>query len=513
VNERDARSVLIVRAFEENDPKGEIFPHMIRSDATMRADAPLKADTDARESGDPTEEEEAFLIRRARLLREEFARGFPSAAHVFERGSWSPGIVPAIAGVAFVIGMLSNHLGPDRRVNIIAFPLVGMIAWNLAVYLLLVIEGIRGLKRGREPVADRGALAGRVARFIGKHRSRLDERELFSAKGTAPALKQFLQSWIVHTQRSRAAHARMALHIGAAALAIGAVAGMYLRGLALEYNAAWESTFLDAKSVHILVSTLLSPASWITGIPIPDRISIESLRANGAALGGNAAPWIHLHAATAAWTIILPRLILAGMEYLRRQRFRSGIHPIRREDPYFRRLFSPARGDSKRVSVLSYGLNLKIQARERLKQWLMDLFGWKAMIAFGNPILYGDEDQFVDALAADATDLCWVILFSMASTPEEENHGKVLERLKFLVADPKAERQLLVLVEQSGYRRRFTAESGFQQRMEERTKLWERFVENHGLTACVIDLEEASLDTETLRAHIWPASPIETKAP
>ena len=48
------------------------------------------------------------------------------------------------------------------------------------------------------------------------------------------------------------------------------MAGMYLRGLVLDYRVGWESTFLDAGTVQPLLSTLLAPASALSGIAVPD---------------------------------------------------------------------------------------------------------------------------------------------------------------------------------------------------------------------------------------------------
>ena len=58
-----------------------------------------------------------------------------------------------------------------------------------------------------------------------------------------------------------AARAARILHLAAAALALGVIAGLYVRGLAFEYRATWESTFLDPAQVRALLAAALAPGA------------------------------------------------------------------------------------------------------------------------------------------------------------------------------------------------------------------------------------------------------------
>ena len=109
-----------------------------------------------------------------------------------------------------------------------------------------------------------------------------------------------------------AARAARVLHLAAALFALGAVAGLYVRGLVFEYRAGWESTFLDAPAVHALLSFFLSPAAQLIGASFPSVDQIAALRfTNGAPGNANAALWIHLYAITVGVIVIVPRLALA----------------------------------------------------------------------------------------------------------------------------------------------------------------------------------------------------------
>jgi hypothetical protein len=52
------------------------------------------------------------------------------------------------ARLALLLGVATNEIGGGGRLNIIAFPLMGMLAWNLAVYGLLLAAWVRRLGRG-----------------------------------------------------------------------------------------------------------------------------------------------------------------------------------------------------------------------------------------------------------------------------------------------------------------------------------------------------------------------------
>ena len=93
-------------------------------------------------------------------------------------------------------------------------------------------------------------------------------------------------------------------------MALGIVLGLYIRGLALDYQATWESTFLSANQVQGLLHTLLGPAAWLLHYPLPELSEILSLQAPQ---HGPAAPWIHMWAVTALAVIVIPRSIMSWM--------------------------------------------------------------------------------------------------------------------------------------------------------------------------------------------------------
>ena len=107
-----------------------------------------------------------------------------------------------------------------------------------------------------------------------------------------------------------------------------------------------------------------------------------------------------------------------------------------------------------------------------------------------------------------------VLLFNLAATPEDENHGAVISGVRDWLAVNRRQAQLLVLIDESPYVARMAAQGGANERIAERRRAWKDFVGARGLNGCVADLaapappgERAEPDTDPLatqlRAALW----------
>ena len=119
---------------------------------------------------------------------------------------------------------------------------------------------------------------GWLHRAIAGARSGLDARAAGALSG---AFSRFGLDWLERSAPLVAARAGRVLHLAAAMLALGAIAGLFVRGLAFEYRAGWESTFLGAPAVHAILSFVLGPAARLTGIALPGVTELEALRWGG----------------------------------------------------------------------------------------------------------------------------------------------------------------------------------------------------------------------------------------
>jgi hypothetical protein len=301
--------------------------------------------------------------------------------------------------------------------------------------------------------------------------------------GLAPALQTFLEDWTRLSAPLTAARAARILHWAALAFAVGAIAGMYLRGLAFEYRAGWESTFLTAEHVRWVLAFALAPGSWLTGIAVPDAAQLERIRYSANAAGENAAPWIHLYAATTALVVLLPRLLLALVAgFFERRGARH--FPLPLEEPYYARLLRTYSRGATRVHVLPYSYQVPAAAVHGLTAVIARAFGPHAEVSFAEPVAYGDEDRVGAQPAADLI----AALFNLAATPERENQSAFLQSLR---RGAGAETTLTAIVDESGFGRRFANQPA---RVEERRAAWREALQGLAIEPVFVDLAAPDLE-------------------
>ena len=493
MNEQGARDVVLVRAVESADTERAIFSNEDRAHAS-RAAAEL-ARWRASEKRQPATAE-SFIERRAALLAETLPRRFPAIARAAAAFDWPGWLGIAVPAVAFALGALLEHIADRQHVNIIAFPLLGIVIWNIVVYLLLLLRPL--IRAGGMQVGMRGP-----QRWLAT-RSQRAMRHLTGS--SAAAVGAFAAQWSAMVAPLTAARAARVLHLAAALFALGAVAGLYVRGLVFEYRAGWESTFLDPPAVHAILSFFLSPAAQLLGIPFPSVDQIATLRfSNGVPGSANAAVWIHLYAVTVGAIVILPRLLLAliaGWQVAHRsQRFAFDI-----SEPYFRRLAGSFTPGGARLCVIPYSYTVEEASLNGLRALAVALLGDDAEVVLRATVTFGAEDSVGQMLATDTPATLVLALFSLAATPENENHGAFLRALR--TASPAS--RLAVLLDESGYRRRLGTQAGAETRLEERRSAWRYFCRSLALDAVFADLSAPdlpALERGFERVLSLPASP------
>jgi hypothetical protein len=457
MNESAARKVLLLRAFETTPDSG--WSDEDRAWAS-RAAAEVEG------AGAPPDR---FVARRATLAVERLGGRDRNVERALRALAWRPWLGTAIAALAFAAGVAIDAIGPAQRINLLAPPLAALLVWNLALYLLIAVRAALGpfIERARGP----GPLARAFARLL--HRR--------APAVASPPLALFVAEWTRACAPLVAARVGRVLHVAAIALALGLLAGMYLRGLAFEYRAGWESTFLDAGAVHALLATALAPAAAITGIALPDAAGFEALRFSAAG-GVNAAPWLHLFATTVALAVLAPRLLLALGNRWREARLTRRF-PLRLDEPYFRNLGRVLRDEPAKVRVAPYGLQLSPQATLNLNALFAQALGARASLGFAPATAFGGEDDIdANALAADATLV--VALFAATATPEPENHGAFVDKLAAAGDAP-----IVALIDESDFRRRI----GSGDRIDQRRALWRNALAERRVRALFVDLEQPDL--------------------
>lgn len=485
LTEDDARWLFLVRAVEIED-RGEAL--LTREDR-QQANAAARDQQDSGGSGQRLEGQ--FLARRGRFAAARLTTRHPSVDKTLRYSRWPSWIGWAVPIAALVLGLITNEIGSGKRLNIVAFPLIGMFAWNLTVYLSIVVTQVaRPISRGRGRRVSPGP--GWLDRLRSLGQAKLSGQDVLSR-----ALVRFLADWSAASRPITGFRSTRTLHLGSALFAAGLIGGMYLRALGIEYRAGWESTFLDAAAVHGLVSTLLGLASALTNIPLPDVSRIAAIRWEGPIGGGeNAGRWIHLYAATAAIFVIIPRLALAATNQARILHLSRRFPVPGREDFYLRRLLRGAQGLTTQVRVTSYAFTPGSQPKQRLVDLLEGVFGENVSVQFDAPAEYGSEDRWLKDTAFSPAIDHHIVLFNLASTPELENHGAFAGGLRKRLSDEKTGTAIALLLDEASYRERLGPGAGTSERLNARRAAWQQALSP--AAPLVVDLSKQTEDDATV---------------
>jgi Protein of unknown function (DUF2868) len=467
MNESAAGEVLLLRAYERSG-----FAPWTEADRAWASRAALGA-VGSEAPG------EQFLAARAQLaLRRLEPLDPPLARWRALRPRRVEGLLVVLV-LGFAAGALFDRIGSAQRINLLAPPVWALIAWNLAVYAWLGLQALLA-------PASTGGLRRAVSGLLQRWRA----RGIKGAGGSVSVWQDFAAEWAVHSLPLNTARIALALHVGAAALALGVLAGMYLRGLVLDYRVGWESTFLDAGTVQAALSTLLAPASAVSGIAVPD---VQALRVPAnAAPSASAAPWIHLYAWQLLLVVVLPRLALALWAAWRARGLQRQL-PLSLQEPYFQRLLFQQHGGSTPVRVWPHAHTPDAAALATLKTLFTRVFGEGLRWQVAPTVAYGAEDE-PGSLPAAGT--LRVALFDLGATPEPESQGRLMQTLAL---------PALMLVDEGAFAQRFGAASP---RRAERRAGWSALGASLGVPVLFVDLRAADLaEAEAaLQAALTPAA-------
>ena len=406
----------------------------------------------------------AFVVARASLGQRRLAERDPAWRAPMQGDTQAPHtwrwLVWIGAGLlaALIVG---NVLGPTLRINLLAPPVLLLLVWNLVVFALLLVAPGKGLSAwlARRIEAARMHFSGPAA-----------------AAPLTAARARFAAEWALATRGVQQPRVAAALHMAAALLALAVVVSMYVVGLAFDYRAGWDSTWLDAEAVQRLLATLLAPASWVSGIALPDAVELARLRFAEGSSGERAGRWIHLYAITLALFVIAPRLALAAWAAWRARQAATGLSlPL--DEPYFRALLRDGPQRPRPVTVLPYSYTLGTAQQAGLAQALAAAIGPGAQPRLVPTLPLGAEDDLKRHLPSSLTpDVA--ALFAASATPERETHGAFVRALA--AALPRGS-QLAVLVDESGLRQHAGRAADTELRLTQRRAAWQRLLHDLSL--------------------------------
>lgn len=492
MNRGKISKILLVQALEESDPHGRHLPLSTRHHATQQARNQHKSS-----SNHSSEADLSFLSTRSDIMWAFVNKAFPAFSQ-----SWNHlqvDIPTALVAIpALGVGLFMNGLGESQRVNLLNFPLLLLLLWNGGMYLS---SALLPLWKSFVKTNWLDTVAIWLAQLVGSWGQRSWPTVHLSDPSVASwiqeATKQFTALWWPHVRPAWTQRLRQLLHLGAVCMAMGIILGMYIRGLALDYQATWESTFLSANQVQGLLHTLLSPAAWLLRYPFPNVSEIMSLQAPQ---HGPAAPWIHMWAVTALAIIVIPRSIMVWMSQGKLSQARETF-AVPLDHPYFVHLLALDRGQGVQVDILPYSYQPSPKTKNFLDRGFLDLFGnlasihWHPAMPFGQEIPTGPE-------VSTPFRNC-VVIFNAGQTPEGEVQGEWLHTIQTQMDTARQGSRLLVLLDEEPYRQ--TIE---ETRVMERRQAWQRLGNQYHLEIVPLDPTATSQDQFLQQAQtgFWPAS-------
>jgi hypothetical protein len=470
MDERAAIEVSAVRALETHDPARAVWTDADRAWASRAA-----AEVVGEHAVTAT-----FIARRARLALERIGEHHKALPRVARALCWRPWVAWAIIAGALVLGLAVDRIGGAQSINLLAPPVFALLVWNLVVYLVLAAGFVVRFGDTGKPGPARRLVMGMGSRTGmgrgGGVSAPGDAGRIVEASVAAVTTDWFRLAAPLYSMRA----ARI-LHFAAATLALGVILGLYIRGLAFEYRATWESTFLDSANVHWLLAMVLAPGSALSGIAMPDVAHLESIRAPASE---NAATWLHLLAASVLAVVVIPRLLL-GIATGIIERHRAARFAIPLGEPYYQRLLRGFRGGPVRVRVMPYSYAVPTSALAGLEAIVARAFGGSAALTVEAPVAYGDEDTQAKRAPTESQGPV-VALFNLTATPEAAAHGAFVKA----AAEVNPAQPLLALVDESAFRAHWP---GDDRRLAQRRGIWSELLTGQRVVPIFVNLAEPDL--------------------
>ena len=324
MRQRALQALLLVHAIEQTDLAGDAVSLDDRVQASREAadgrPLPAASNAPAQISGDT----ERFLVRRADALLARLRVRSPGVDRVLAAAAGATGLDRAILLLGFVLGV-AVAFADGGRIDIFAYPLIGLLLWNLIVYVILIVRVFRS--SGRSSLAADSAAGRQTAAiprdgFFRRWLARLYANRVharidafithsigFNAP-LAPGLRRFAADWCEVGRPVFRERVRRLLHLAAILAAVGLMAGYDFRGWILRQAAGWSATVFGPSSAHAALVTLYGAASGVSGVRVPSAHDLLGLAwTSHTAGGGPAGQWLYLIDWTALLYIVLPRLI------------------------------------------------------------------------------------------------------------------------------------------------------------------------------------------------------------
>ena len=456
MNWDDFQQVARVRAVEDTDAEARIWDGGARRTATEEA---------KRAAGSNIV---AFLQRRAAALLGRTREPVETVLGMPVIPGWlvSSGLI-----AAFGAGWALSAVGQEREINLLALPLMGILAWNAIVVVWSLVALLRPL-RGSES----GRRVEQFFRRISAWKTPSAQDAVARLPKNAPARFAELAS---PSWRARlASRFRAWLHLGAALIAIGSTAGMFARGWSRDYQAVWESTLLEANGASRFLGALFSPASRVTGIHVPlEKIpGMQRVEGKKALEPDSARDWICLYGATLGLLVVVPRCLLLLLELGHARGISRRALQTADWQAHARRVLSLVEGAGAPAQVLTHGLHPDAAAQDRWRQWAHHHWRDVGHVDF-QVVPVAGETEYLETWRPSAPRV--MLVFNMANVPETEIQRELAEGSVARLHAGISSAPLLVALDDGELRHRWSGFADGETRLADRLASWREAM--HGL--------------------------------
>jgi hypothetical protein len=336
LDETQARKILLAQAMETSGLLSDADVDRVDDEASQLAQIASRGTTAM----------EAVLAQRADILIAKVRPRHPALVASLE-APWLPRGTYWVPLLALVLGFGADRVANPHRVDLLSAPILVLLVWNLVVYAVLLASPFR-----RPAVASGSFLWGWRLRlqswgsFLGRRTN---------ASAASRASTAFLRLWQPATSSLSTQRLTALMHIAAAAWALGIVLSLLGRGLFVAYGVGWESTWLDAETLHVFLNALFAPL--VALLPLePFTLGDIARLQLGTGAGGELADgrrWALMYAGLLALLIILPRLLLAVWASVRAHGLSQRVR-IDLDDPYFQRIIDNLFPAQVRLGVVTH---------------------------------------------------------------------------------------------------------------------------------------------------------------
>ncbi len=128
MDELAARRVLLVHAIEAGDHQGKLLSRVEREQIDTQS-----RDAAALDSNAVTPER--FFDQRAQRVLHTVEGRSPGLAALQERAAWQGWVAAGLPVGAIALGVITDVVANPHRVDLLSLPLLGIVAWNIVMYL------------------------------------------------------------------------------------------------------------------------------------------------------------------------------------------------------------------------------------------------------------------------------------------------------------------------------------------------------------------------------------------